>query len=175
MKCCRDPKDEAGNHYDSLVLTAHGKLNVILNSGPPPLLPGTLASEPQPSISGTQDPSTADSSFNESTIDTEVLNFTQEEEVLKKSVLIMKQGTRFLLHLFCDVIPEEVDYVSGDINGLKMYKIKCTTANYSAKTSNRRWLKMNTSSQVGLNGIKKNRKLSRLFCLPNQQLFLLIY
>ncbi|MCG8626390.1 MAG: hypothetical protein MJE68_30875, partial [Proteobacteria bacterium] len=97
MKFYRDPTNETGNHYDSLVLTAHAKLNIILNSGvsKPPTPPLQVC---EPSTSAIQD-SITEESLNESTQDTETLDSTLEEEILNES-MNMKQGTRFPIHLF---------------------------------------------------------------------------
>ena len=153
MKFYRDPKTETGNHYDSLVLTAHAKVNLILNSGGPPQQPPS--NQPQPSTSALEETITGDQ-LNESTQETEVLDSTQEEEdeVLNETLNI-KQGTRFPIHLFSEVTPEQVDHVPGEINGMKIYKIKCTSANYAAKCQDRRWFQVKTSSRVGFNGIRK--------------------
>ena len=77
MKFYRDPKTETGNHYDSLVLTAHAKVNLIVNSGGRPQQPPS--NEPQPSTSALEETITGDQ-LNESTQETEVLDSTQEEE-----------------------------------------------------------------------------------------------
>ena len=163
MKFYRDPKDEAGNHYDSLVLTAHAKLNVILNTsqGKHP-----LHAEPGTSAEGEE-------SANEQGLDsTQEFDQSQIEDPVQEG-FSLKQGTPFPMHLFSDVTPEEVDFLPPEINGLKMYKIKCTTANYSARCSDRRWFQMRTSSRVGFNGIRKIGKCAGSYvCQYNNCSFL---
>ena len=60
--------------------------------------------------------------------------------------------------MFSEMGPIEVDQLPPEIDGMKWYKIKCTSENYALKTGDRRWFVNRTSSRVNFDGIRKVRK-----------------
>ena len=73
-------------------------------------------------------------------------------EVVEK---FLRPGTMFPVHLFEKAVPLEVNFIPGSINGNKVYKVMCTSRDYSKKTSDRRWFYMRTTSKTGFRGIRK--------------------
>ena len=67
----------------------------------------------------------------------------------------LRSGTVFPVHLYQKTEPQDVNFLPGSINGNKVYKVMCTTRNYSKKTSDRRWFYMRTTSKSGFRGIRK--------------------
>ena len=62
---------------------------------------------------------------------------------------------KFPTQLFQGMEPTVVDYLPGDIDGLKLYKIKVKTKNIWVHAADLRYFKMNTSARHALTGKRK--------------------
>ena len=56
-----------------------------------------------------------------------------------------KNDTQFPTHLFINKAPEWVDHLPGDINSMKIFKIKCWPRECFERTHNLRYIKMHSS------------------------------
>ena len=74
---------------------------------------------------------------------------TDEMEILES------KDYRFPTHYFIGLTPTLVDYLPGDINGKKLYKIPATSKNCWKVSSDLRNFKMNSSGRKGLIGKRK--------------------
>ena len=146
MKFYRDPKEDSGNHYDSVVLSSDGRAE-------PTGFDLTLP------IKDNMD------SSQDSTLDLSDLIDQQQDEAVPK----INKGNYFPMQLFSELEPVEVDQIPPEIDGMKWYKIKCTSADYAQKTSDRRWFVNRTSSRVNFSGIRKIGKCLGSFVCHNPQ------
>ena len=71
-----------------------------------------------------------------------------------EAVPIINRGNYFPLGMFSEMEPVEVDQLPPEVDGMKWYKIKCTSENYALKTGDRRWFVNRTSSRVNFDGIR---------------------
>ena len=73
---------------------------------------------------------------------------------------------QFPMHLFLKTEVECVDELPHDINGFKLYKIKCSPQEWVEKSQDLRYLKMNTLRRKKLIGMRKvGRCLGSLYCM----------
>ena len=145
MKFYRDPKKDEGNHYDSVVVTSDGTLEPVGFD----LTGGSL-----------QD--TIDSSQN-NTLDLSDLLGPEGSE----TVPTINRGNYFPFRMFSEMEPIEVDQLPPEIDGMKWYKIKCTSENNAQKTGDRRGFVNRTSSHVNFDGIRKVGKCLGSFICHN--------
>ena len=109
MKFYHDPKKDDGNHYDSVVLTSDGTLQPVGFD----LTTGSL----QDTMDSSQD----------STLDLLDLLKPEGSEAVPK----INRGNYFPVNIFSEMEPIEVDQLPPDVDGMKWYKIKCTSENYA--------------------------------------------
>ena len=73
---------------------------------------------------------------------------------------------QFPMHLFLKMEAEWVDELPHDINGFKLYKIKCSLQIWVQKSQDLRYSKMNTLRRKDLIGTRKVRRYIRsLYCM----------
>ena len=73
---------------------------------------------------------------------------------------------QFPMHLFLKTEAEWVDELPHDINGFKLYKIKCSPQEWIQKSQDLRYFKMNTSRRKDLIGTRKvGRCIRSLYCM----------
>ena len=111
MKFYSDPKKDEGNHYDSVVITSDGTVEPVGFD----LTRGSL----QDTMDSSQD----------NTLDLSDLLGPEGS----KGVPTINRGNYFPLGMFSEMDPIEVDQLPPEVDGMKWYKIKCTSANYTLK------------------------------------------
>ena len=73
---------------------------------------------------------------------------------------------QFPMHLFINTEAECVDELPHDINGFKLYKIKCSPQEWVQKSQDLRYFKMNILRRKELIGTRKvGRCLGGLYCM----------
>ena len=64
----------------------------------------------------------------------------------------IKHGKYFPIHLFDNMQPEEVEYIPGNIDGMKLYRIQATKQNWTRLTSDLCYFTITSSSKAGYHG-----------------------
>ena len=96
------------------------------------------------------------------TDDSEVTTFQQPESLQYNT---SNNELQFLTHLFVDTAAEWVDNLPHDIDGLKLYKIKCSPQEWLQKSQDLRYYKMHSSRRKDLIGTRKiGRCIGNLYC-----------
>ena len=91
----------------------------------------------------------------------DVIDLTDDSEMTASEQLDSLQNNtsdnelQFPMHLFLKTEAEWVDELPHDINGFKLYKIKCPPQEWVQKSQNLRCFKMNTSRRKDLIGVRK--------------------
>ena len=72
-----------------------------------------------------------------------------EESLLE---MYLRPSTKFPTYLYDNLTPKAVDFCPANIDGNKVYIVKCDDSNFVKNTSDRRWFYMRTSSKTGFRG-----------------------
>ena len=59
------------------------------------------------------------------------------------------EGKYFSIHLFDEMEPEEVEYIPGNIDGMKLYQLEATNQNWTKLMSDLHYFTMTISSKAG--------------------------
>ena len=154
----RDPVNPAGNHYDSVVITSFCKGKNLVD------IP---EDDEEEDITLTPNPSQP-SFMSSSQSGNEGENKNDPNEEILDDMVKWERGIPFPTHLYLDE-PLEVESIPPNINGLKLYKVKASINTYNAKTTDRHWFRMRTSSCSGLNGKRKTGKCHGSYICNNPE------
>ena len=79
------------------------------------------------------------------------------EPEVEKAVLEMylRPSTIFPIHLYSRCIPKKVHFIPANLDGLKVYRVSCTSKDLVKKTNDRRWFYMRTTTKTGFRGVRK--------------------
>ena len=142
----------ASNHYDSILLLeeptpCHTHEEVTIESPCPSTIEQRICLDDV--INLTDDSEMATSEQPES-----LQNNTSDSEL------------QFPMHLFINTEAECVDELPHDIDGFKLYKIKCSPQEWVQKSQDLQYFKMNTPRRKELIGTRKvGRCLGSLYCM----------
>ena len=90
----------------------------------------------------------------------------QPPNIQKHLTIIQVTSYKFPMHLFVKSEAECVDELPHDIDGFKLYKIKCSQQEWVEKSQDLQHFKMNTSRRKDLIGTRKvGRCLGSLYCM----------
>ena len=64
----------------------------------------------------------------------------------------IKRGKYFPIYLFDNIQPEEVEYIPGDIDGMRLYRIQATKQNWTRLTRDLHYFTMTSSSKAEYHG-----------------------
>ena len=157
LKFACDHSNVADNHYDAIFLTdeptpRYTYEEVTIESP----CPCTLEAE-QPICLGDVD------DVIDLTDDSEITTSEQPESLQNNT---SDNELQFPMHLFINTEAECIDELPHDINGFKLYKIKCSPQEWVQKSQDLRYFKMNTSRRKELIGTRKvGRCLVGLYCM----------
>ena len=103
--------------------------------------------------------------------DADVIDLTDESEMTTSKQPESPQNNtsdelQFLMHLFINTEAKCVDELPHDIDGFKLYKIKCSPQEWVQKSQDMQYFKMNTLRRKELIGTRKvGRCLGSLYCM----------
>ena len=154
LKFTHDPSNVASNHYDSILLLEE----------PTPGHTGEEVTIGSPCPSTIEQPICLDDAD-------DVIDLTDDSEMTTPEQPESPQNNtsdnelQFPMHLFINTEAESVDELPHDIDGFKLYKIKCSPQEWVQKSQDLQYFKMNTSRRKELIGTRKvGRCLGSLFC-----------
>ena len=158
LKFTCDPSNVANNHYEAILLLdeptqRHTNEEVIIESPCPSTLEQPICLDD--AIDLTDDFEMATSEQSDS-----LQNNTSDNEL------------QFPMQLFLKMEAEWVNELPHDINGFKLYEIKCSPQEWVQKSKNLWYFKMNTLRRKDLIGTRKvGRCIRSLYCMSNDCLF----
>ena len=154
LKFTHDPSNVASNHYDSILLLEE----------PTPRHTDEEVTIESPCPSTIEQPICLD--------DADVIDLTDDSEVTTCEQADSLQNNtsdnelQFPMHLFINMEAECVDELPHDIDGFKLYKIKCSPQEWVQKSQDLWYFKMNTLRRKELIGTRKvGRCLGGLYCM----------
>ena len=151
------PSNVANNHYEAILLLdeptpRHTDEEVTIESPCPSTLEQPICLDDADDVIDLTD----DSEMTTSEQSDSLQNNTSDNEL------------QFPMHLFLKTEAEWVDELPHDINGFKLYKIKCSPQEWVQKSQDLRCLKMNTLRRKDLIGMSKvGRCIRSLYCMSN--------
>ena len=88
-------------------------------------------------------------------------------EEFEPPVPLIKSGKPFLLHLFDDLQPIEVNSISKDIDGFKKYIVTTSYLAWKDDKSDSHYFELSTSSKRGFGGVRKGAEYKGSWVCPN--------
>ena len=155
LKFTCDPSNVANNHYEAILLLdeptpRHTDEEVTIESPCPSTIEQPICLDDADDVIDLTD----DSEMTTSEQSDSLQNNTSDNEL------------QFPMHLFLKTEAECVDELPHDIDGFKLYKIKCSPQEWVQKSQDLRYFKMNTSRRKELIGTRKvGRCLGGLYCM----------
>ena len=153
LKFIQDPHDPAKNYYDAILLLHK---------------PGKVFDHDEHNF---ENPSPNSLQLIMQDYADEVINLTDDSETtfmqhhVYSSYNNNNNDLQFPSHLFMNIVPEWVDDLPQDIDGMKIFKMKCLLREWVQKTSNLWFLKMHSSRRKGLIRTRKvGRCIDNLYC-----------
>ena len=153
LKFTHDHSNMAKNHYDSILLLeeptpSHTDEQVTIESPCPSTIGQPICLDDADVIDLTEDSEISTSEYPETPH-----NNTSDE-------------LQFPMHLFLKTEAECVDELPHDIDGFKLYKMKCSQHEWVQKSKDLQYFKMNTLRRKELMGTRKvGRCLGSLYCI----------
>ena len=155
LKFRHDPSNVASNHYDSILLLeeptlSHTHEEVTIESPYPSTIEQPLCLDDADDVIDLTDDSE--------------MTTTEQPESLQNNT--SDNELQFPMHLFINTEAECVDELPHDIDGFKLYKIKCSPQEWVQKSQDLQYFKMNTLRRKELIGTRKVRRcLGSLYCM----------
>ena len=144
LKFTCDPSNVANNHYEAILLLdepmqRHTEEEVTIESPCPSSLEQPIYLDDADDVIDHTD-------------DSEMTTSEQSDSLQNNTSGNVLQ---FPMHLFLKMEAKWVDELPRDINGFKLYKIKCSPQEWVQKSQDLRYFKMNTSRRKDLIGMRK--------------------
>ena len=161
LKFTCDPSNVANNHYEAILLLdeptlRHTDEEVTIESPCPSTPEQPICLDDADDVIALTD----DSEMTTSEQSDSLQNNTSDNEL------------QFPMHLFLKMEAERVNELPHDINGFKLYKIKCSPQEWVQKNQDLRYFKMNTLRRKDLIGMRKvGRCIGSLYCMSNDHPF----
>ena len=100
----------------------------------------------------------------------DVIDLTDDSQMTAEQLDSLQNNTsdnelQFPMHVFLKTEAEWVDELPHDINGFKLYKIKCSPQEWVQKSQDLRYFKMNPSRRKDLGTRKFGRCIKSLYCM----------
>ena len=155
LKFTHDPSNVANSHYEAILLLEkptqkHTDEEVTIESPCPSTLEQPICLDDADDVIDLTD----DSEMTTSEQSDSLQNNTSDNELQLPMHLILKTET------------EWVDELPHDINGFKLYKMKCSPQEWVQKSQDLRYFKMNTFRRKDLIGMRKvGRCIRSLYCM----------
>ena len=135
LKFTHDPSNVASNHYESILLLeeptlSHTDEEVTIESPCPSTIEQPLCLD--------------DADVIDLTDDSEVTTYEQLESLQNNT---SDKELQFPIHIFISMEAECVDELPHNIDGFKLYKIKCSPQEWVQKSQDLQYFKMNTLSR----------------------------
>ena len=155
LKFTCDHSNVANNHHDA----------ILLRDEPTPRYMDEEVTIESPSRSTLQWPICLDDADDViGLIDDSEMTTSEQPESLQNNT--SDNELQFPMHLFINMEAECVGELPHDINGFKLYKIKCSPQEWVQKSQDLRYFKMNTSRRKEVIGTRKvGRCLGGLYCM----------
>ena len=148
LKFTHENSNVANNHYDAILLLEEPTLRYTDEE--------VTIESPHPSA--IEQPICLD--------DADVIDLTDDSEQPESPHSNTSDELQFPMHLFINTEAECVDELPHDIDGFKLYQIKCSPQEWVQKSQDLWYFKMNTSRRKELIGTRKvGRCLGSLYCM----------